>query len=128
LKNPSVSEKIELEEKRRRLQKDIEKYEKKCALLTLFRGEELGMEEPIRLNDSQDNDSLLHPETIPIFLPSNIPTEDRRKHGLENMAVCEARLRVGQIHDALQRLRISLGEKSLIFREKVKASMMFLKL
>jgi hypothetical protein len=48
--------------------------------------------------------------------------QDRHRHGLESIAHIEARLQVGQINDALQQLRIALGEKSLIYREKVTGS------
>jgi hypothetical protein len=120
LKNPSNVEKIEVEEKRRRLQIQISKYDKKCASLTLFSGEGIELEGPkVSTNVWEDEDDAINPEALPLFLPSNVSPEDRHRHGLENMTQIEARLRVGQINDALQRLRIALGEKSLVYREKV---------
>jgi hypothetical protein len=136
LKNPSVSEAIELEEKRRRLQVQLDKYEEQCAAFANFRAEDFELQSPeVAQIDHMDDceamgdgdaskDADMHPENIVLFLPSNVSATDRRRNGLENMAHFEARLRSGQINDALQRLRIALGGKSLIYREKVKRSCM----
>jgi hypothetical protein len=125
MKITSAAEKIDLMEKQRRLQSRIAQYEGECAAFNIFDDEvELeynnlpqfddGEEE----NDTEDEDDPL-PEMVTIFLPSNLSHESRVTHGLEEMGRCEAMLRIGQINEALQRLRIALGEKSLLYRLKV---------
>jgi hypothetical protein len=105
----------------KRLQIQISKYEKKCTSLTLFSGEGIELEEPkVSTNVWEDDDDAVNPEAVPLFLPSNVSPQDQHRHGLESMAHIEARLRVGQINDAFQQLRIALGEKSLVYREKVR--------
>jgi hypothetical protein len=124
LKNPSVSEAIEIEERRRRLQVQLDKYDDQCATFTNFRTEDFELKRPeitpIGAADDveavEDGDASKHgsvqPENTAVFLPSNVSLMDRRQNGLENMAHLEAELRLGQINDALQRLRIALGGKS----------------
>jgi hypothetical protein len=46
LKKPSNAKKADVEEKRRHLQIQISKHEKKCMSLTLFSGEGIKLEEP----------------------------------------------------------------------------------
>ena len=129
LKKPSISERNDLEEKRRRLQIRISNYEKQCASLTVLGDEGMDLEWNDLLEseddmegdagDSEDEDDLLQPEAVVIFLPSNVSHEHRQgQYDLEEMGRCEVKLRVGQINDALQRLRIALGEKSLLYRAK----------
>ena len=67
----------------------------------------------------EDDSGGFQPEVMAIFLPSKMGRENHMESGLEDMAACEAKLQVGQMNDALEQLRIALGEKSLIFREKV---------
>ena len=135
LKKPSTSQRRELEERRRHLQIRITNYEQHWSGLISFAGEAIDLEANHLLNeedeDKDDEDDLgtadewennsdgFQPEAVTIFLPSNVSRENHLQHGLEDMAACEAKLRVGQMNDTLQQLRIALGEKSLIFREKV---------
>ena len=129
LKTPSLSTQKELEDKRTKLQMQLRQYTKRCSSLSIFEDEGVQLEDQDSVNmertaqDSQDewgdDDDEVKPESATIFLPSNISSENWYGPGLEEMARVEAQLRVGQIHDALQCLRIALGEKSLIYRTKV---------
>ena len=130
----SGSEKNDLLEKRRRLRIRIAAYEKLVAKLDVFHGGDLeiddwvagGAENDIGLSDnSSDSDEEAeeedgHPEHAAIFLPSQISKVERENHGLTEMARQEAALRVGQINDCLQGLRMALGEKSIMLRTHVR--------
>ena len=54
-----------------------------------------------------------------LFLPSNLSKEVRQLQNLDEMGNWEAKLRIGQMNDALRQLRIALGEKSMIYRANV---------
>ena len=129
LRHPSLSDKRELEEKRRRLQIEISKYEKKWAALSLFDeaielqtnhlsllDEEVGVD--VAASDDEE-DVVVQPEAVTLFLPSNLSKEVRQLHNLDEMGNWEAKLRIGQMNDALRQLRIALGEKSMIYRANV---------
>lgn len=55
------------------------------------------------------------PENSLIFLPSLVPMDQRGR--VKTYVKQEITLRLGQIHDALQGLRMALSRKSIIFRE-----------
>lgn len=75
-------------------------------------------------NYSDDsNDSLIpenQPETRSLMLPSSLSAGEISRLGLCELARQEAALRRGQINDALEGLRMALGEKSLLFRTEVR--------
>jgi hypothetical protein len=129
LKKPSISERNDLEEKRRCLQIRISSYEKQCASLPIFGGDGIDLEsyslrgselEEQEQEQEQEQVDELQPEAVAIFLPSNVSKKDQMNHDLQEMKISEVKLRIGQINDALQGLRIALGEKSLVYREKVR--------
>ena len=53
-------------------------------------------------------------------MPSNIPSEDRKSLGLDDIATQELFLRKGQANDALENLRLALGHKALYYRTVVR--------
>lgn len=59
------------------------------------------------------------PERDMIPLPSSLAPGEIDRHSLHAVATIEAELRQGQINDALEGLRLALGEKSLCFRSDV---------
>lgn len=56
------------------------------------------------------------PENTSLGLPSDFPQQLHRRLGLEELAIIERQLRIGQAHDALKKLRTSLGLKSFLVR------------
>jgi len=132
LRKPSTSQQRELEEKRRRLQIRITNYEKCWSESTFFVGRAIDLEENYLLykvdeselegdsgDEWEDDSGGFQPEVAAISLPSKMGLENLMESGLADMAACEVKLWVGQMNDALEQLRIALGEKSLIFKEKV---------
>jgi hypothetical protein len=115
-------------EKRRRLHVRIGAYEKLVANLDIFHGgdleiencvaggadDEAGLSEDMGDSDEEAEEEACHPEHMAIFLPSRISKVERENHGLAEMARQEGALRVGQINDCLQGLRMALGEKSIM--------------
>jgi hypothetical protein len=75
-------------------------------------------------SDDSDADAVPEdmPETKALALPSSLAPSEIERLGLDNLAGQEAALRRGQINDALEGLRMALGEKSLLFRTEVRNS------
>ena len=75
-------------------------------------------------NYSDDSDDSFIPENQPetrsLMLPSALSPGEITRLGLCELAKQEAALRRGQINDALEGLRMALGEKSLLFRTEVR--------
>jgi len=76
------------------------------------------------LNPHLDEDpngwQTIAPEHMSIFMPSSLQIADMHRLGLVTMASQELELRQGQANDALEGLRLALGNKSLLFRTKVR--------
>ena len=78
------------------------------------------LDEEVSVDASDDEeDVVVQPEAVTLFLPSNLSKEVQQLHNLDEMGNWEAKLHLGQMNDALQQLRIALGEKSRIYRENV---------
>ncbi|KAJ8474293.1 hypothetical protein ONZ45_g16002 [Pleurotus djamor] len=60
------------------------------------------------------------PEDSRLFLPSSFSLPDRKNMGMADLAEKELRLRLAQVDEILQSLRVALGEKSLRFRKQVR--------
>ena len=120
---PSAAERNALLEKRNQLQTKISHYESKWAGL-IGNGLELeddDVGEAISSDeDWEDDGGRDQPELRKILLPSWMKRVELLQAGLEHMESQEAELRVGQMNDALQGLRIALGEKSLLLRTDVR--------
>lgn len=59
------------------------------------------------------------PPTIQkLYLPSDFTPEDRKRYQLEKITAKEAQLQVAEAHDALRRLRNSLGLKALLLKNQ----------
>ena len=81
------------------------------------------------LNDFMPSDAIQEfrsigggPENALLGLPSDFPLELHRRLGLEELAIIERQLRVGQAHDALKKLRTALGLKSFLIRRNYSAA------
>ena len=68
-------------------------------------------------SEDSDADAVLKdmPETKALALPLSLTPGEIEQLGLDNLAGQEAALQQGQINDALEGLRMALGEKSLLF-------------
>jgi hypothetical protein len=71
-------------------------------------------------DDAHLPEMAMMPELDMLSLPSSLAPGEIDRNGLESIAMVEAELRRGQIHDALHGLRLALGEKSLCFRAEVR--------
>jgi hypothetical protein len=128
LRKPSLAEKKNLLEKRQRLQTRIIKFEKKLSALDIMDNVESG--DLVRVGVSKDEEDEEFsddeeevqntPERVILLLPSNLIPNCRNRLGLEGLSQQEAELRIGQMNDALQQLKVALGGKSLIMRKKVR--------
>lgn len=60
------------------------------------------------------------PTTQKLYLPSDFIDTDRSKYKLEKIAEKEAQIQIAEAHDALRRLRNSLGLKALLLQSQKK--------
>ncbi|KAH9048857.1 hypothetical protein EDB84DRAFT_1556524 [Lactarius hengduanensis] len=61
-------------------------------------------------------------EDIPILLPSTLGAEWCILHGVQSLAIKEAKLQYAQANDSIHRMRLALGFKSALFRTKVRGA------
>jgi len=102
-----------------------------CALLNLsedtqwstdagqFRPAEESGDEFSDADEAHLPEMAMMPELDMLSLPSSLAPGEIDRNALESIAMVEAELRRGQIHDALHELRLALGEKSLCFRAAI---------
>lgn len=76
-------------------------------------------EEPRRASDHEPVVSE-HAEHVQIALPSNLGVEFCKTHELLHLVGMERELRRGQMNDALHRLRVAIGYKSMLYRTSVR--------
>ena len=69
---------------------------------------------------SQDDGS--NPEDIPVLLPSTLGIGWCTDHGIQTLAIKEAKLRFAQANDSIEKIREALGFKSVLFRTLVRGS------
>ncbi|KAH9068018.1 hypothetical protein EDB83DRAFT_2223119 [Lactarius deliciosus] len=61
-------------------------------------------------------------EDIPILLPSTLGLDWCIQHGVQSLAIKEAKLRYAQANDSIHRIRLALGFKSALFRTQVRGA------
>lgn len=129
-RKPSPGEKAEVLERRRRLMLRITSLERKGnAFLKLdedvqWMGDADEEEEDddgyrSEVSDVEEVPEIM-PETRLLAVPSSLAPGEIDRLGLVDLARQEAELRRGQINDALEGLRMALGEKSLYYRTDVR--------
>jgi hypothetical protein len=129
LRNPSLTDRKNLLEKRQRLQARIIKFEKKLSALNVM--DHVESSDLMRVGATKDGESdqfsdddgeevQSTPEQAILLLPSNLTLECRNRLRLDDISQQEGELRIGQMNDALQQLKVALGGKSLIMRKKVR--------
>ena len=67
-----------------------------------------------------DQGPSVPPEKENLNMPSNVGAAAGRERGLEALMAEEIELRCGQANDALQKIRIALGYKSVLYRTSVR--------
>lgn len=132
---PTVAEVLEIEQRRQRLRKRIEKFHGRAKAMWPV----IGDEEPTEYwhdrvpdftgtgSDDEDDsppatESSLTVERLTIYLPSTIGMQVCVAMGYIKAAQMEKRLRVGQQNDALQNIRVAVSRKACIFRDGIRAS------
>jgi hypothetical protein len=124
----SVAQKNELLDRRRKLEARITTYENRVSVVMKLDDDtqwSIADIDPQVAESSDDlpeldSDEWLIPEKERITLPSALAAGEIERLSLESIAMIEAELRKGQVTDALEGLRLALGEKSLCFRTQVR--------
>ena len=139
-RKPSAKEKINVEEKRQRLQARIDNFHKHAVEFWGTDLEEDSLVWPERFDlpgpdptDSEDSsmedDDVFSSspwiddwtsEAQPLLLPSNLGMRVDKPEESTKFAQQEKTLRIGQANDALQAIRLGLSRKSVIFREDLR--------
>ena len=126
----SVAQRNELLERQRRLEARITAYEQRMAVIIkpdddtkwLVQDPQIMDFDPDGSDDALEShpDGWFTPERNRITLPSALGPGEIERLSLKSIAMVEAELRKGQVTDALEGLRLALGEKSLCFRTEVR--------
>lgn len=120
----TLSDKTTLEERSQELENRIHLFHSK--LDTMMEGlehQDIGFQSN-EVDDKDDEEDpngrlMIKPEHMSIFMPSSVEYPDLQRLGLESMGSKELELRKGQANDALEGLRLALGHKALLYRNKV---------
>jgi hypothetical protein len=123
----SVAQKNDLLERRRKLEARITAYEQRISIIMKLDDDTAWSVEDGNIPDiDSDNipdfgsDGWFTPEVERITLPSALAAGEIGRLSLPAIATIEAELRKAQVSDALEGLRLALGEKSLCFRTEVR--------
>ena len=139
-RKPSVEERINVEEKRQRLQGRIDSFHKHAVEFWGTGLEENSLvppegfdhpdqDSPDSEDSSMEEDDVISSspwiddwtsETQPLLLPSNLGMRIDKPEGSQKFAQQEKTLRIGQANDALQAIWLGLSRKSIIFREDLR--------
>ena len=126
----SPTQQNELLDKRRRLEARIIAYEQRISVImkldddiqflssdgNIIEIDAKSSDEP----SESDIEGSFTPESEVIILPSSLAPGQIDRLSLHSIAFIESELRKGQVTDALEGLRLALGEKSLCFRMQVR--------
>ena len=151
-KKPSIAQKNDLQERRLRLKAQIDKFMREALkLIPLMDKEQVhlvsiidhnddledietseGVSSVIEMGDSNgDGDDEWEvdddveenlPEAVKLLLPSALTSSQRNKFNIQVLGKQEAQLWEGQANDALEGIRNSLAQVSLVFRTQVRNS------
>lgn len=128
-----MAQKNEVLDRRRKLESRIATYENRISVIMKLDDDTVWSRE-VRQRREIDADILdpaddilarhadgwFTPEREAITLPSALSAGEITRQSLEPIANIEAELRKGQVSDALEGLRLALGEKSICFRADVR--------
>jgi len=129
----SVAQKNELLDRRRKLEARISAYEHKVSVIIKLDDDvrwatqdgRISHMDPLAGEVSDDlldlyPDEWFTPERERITLPSALAAGEIDHLSLKPITMIESELRKGQVTDALEGLRLALGEKSLRFQTEVR--------
>jgi len=129
----TIPQKNDLLDRHHKLEGRIAAYEQRISVIMKLDDDTIWSDEDgnIRNIDPQEDemsddildfgsDGWFTPETKRITLPSALAPGEIDRLSLKSLARIEAELRKGQVSDALERLCLALGEKSLCFRTEVR--------
>ncbi|KAF7970570.1 hypothetical protein HWV62_23675 [Athelia sp. TMB] len=134
-KSPTVSESLEIETRRQRLQKRVDKYNDRARIMWPLelhqQPAEYWQDELVDVasdasDDEEDGDVQVEHytavERVTLHMPSTIGMEICTSMGYADAAAMEKKLRIGQQNDGLQNIRVAISRKACIFREGVRAA------
>ena len=132
-RNRSTAQKNDLLDRRRKMEARISTYEQRISYIIKLdenvrwstqagkRPDDTAEIGDISDDDTEDYpDGWFTPEKERITLPSALAQGEVERLSIGGISQVEAELRKGQINDALEELRLALGEKSLCFRAEVR--------
>lgn len=134
-KSPTVAESLEVETRRQRLQKRVDKYNERARMMWPLESHqqpaEYWQDELVDLASAEsddEEDGEIHAEDFTaverasLHMPSTIGMEICTSMGYADAAEMERKLRIGQQNDGLQNIRVAISRKACIFREGVRAA------
>ena len=129
----SIAQKNDLMERRRKLEARITNYEHRMSLIMKLDDDTMWSKRQGKDSDVDPDigdlpydlselypDGWFTPEGDQITLPSALAPGEIERLAFQSIATIEFELRKGQVTDALDGLRLALGEKSLCFRTEVR--------
>jgi hypothetical protein len=126
------NQKLDLVKKRERIRSRIDAFHAKVPPYLIdveldLEPNDWIAEDPEDLDDVDDSPSIsqaeeMDAERLPILLPSKIGLEKFMDADLSEIVKKELTLREGQANDALQGVRMTLGKKSFLFRNRLRKS------
>jgi hypothetical protein len=129
----SIAQKNDLLDRRRKLEARITTYEHRISVIIKLDDDTRWSTQDGKVadidpqpGDASDDLSELYPEgwftpeRERITLPSALAPGEIERLSLQSFSMIEGELRKGQVADALEGLRLALGEKSLCFRTEVR--------
>lgn len=111
---PSVASRTLLEEKRQRITKRLRNFAKRSQPFMLTKDNADGNdsdEDPDSEMEEDEQQEMHQPQ-----LPSNMKLDDQHSPAWIELGKMEVQLRIGQMHDSLENLRLALGKKAVLCR------------
>jgi hypothetical protein len=132
-KTATIGEKTSLEERRIRLQARIDAFHRKVEAIINEYVEESAMVEPVKDDDDDEDQDWYEdefedktvgeqPENIILAMPSSFGAGQCQDEGWQDLLDQEMELRTGQANDCLEKLRVALGHKMILFKTRVRDS------
>ncbi|KAF7971669.1 hypothetical protein HWV62_20644 [Athelia sp. TMB] len=134
-KSPTVSESLDIEKRRQRLQKRVDKFHGRAKVMwPLEADQQIPEYRQDNMPDLDDIESDEEEEDTPrasvsgtaerlsLHLPSAIGLDVCASKGYADAAEAEKRLRIGQQNDVLQNIRVAISRKACIFKEGIRAA------
>ena len=139
-KHALLNDQLRLEGKRNKLKLDIQHFQATArdyiprgqgvsSLSSAYSGEEWedveehpDVDEPLAVNNPESSSNQVNAEAVVLQLPSSLGKAELERIGKAELIDHELRLREGQANDALHRLRMTIGMKSVVLRTSVRQS------